>query len=100
MPVRDAVHSTGRSELLSGRDVGRIPFGGLSSDLYWWVSTNLLTIDSSLGRKMKLDRSGVPGEEHLCSASRHKTSPAPACGAVRVQRQWWAASRSSKTDES
>jgi hypothetical protein len=28
---------------LSGRDVGRIPFGGLSSALYWWVSSTLLT---------------------------------------------------------
>lgn len=45
--------------ILSGRDVGRIPFGGLSSDLYWWVSSTLLTVDAPLGRRLNIKNAGV-----------------------------------------
>lgn len=37
---------------LSGRDVGRIPFG-LCNRFTWWLFSNVLTADSRLGRKLK-----------------------------------------------
>jgi len=50
--------ATGRRVWLSGRDVGRIPFG-LGSRLTWWLLSNVLTSDSRLGRKLK--ESGMVG---------------------------------------
>lgn len=43
---------TGRRVWLSGRDVGRIPFG-LGNPFTWWVLGKVLTSDSRLGRKIK-----------------------------------------------
>ena len=43
---------TGRRVLLSGRDVGRIPFG-LGNRFTWWLFRNVLTSESRLGRKLK-----------------------------------------------
>jgi putative flavoprotein involved in K+ transport len=42
---------------LSGRDVGRIPFG-LGNRLTWWLFSNVLTSDSRLGRKFKESTGG------------------------------------------
>jgi putative flavoprotein involved in K+ transport len=44
--------ATGRRVWLSGRDVGRIPFG-LGNRFTWWLFSNVLTSDSRLGRKLK-----------------------------------------------
>ncbi|MDF2703416.1 MAG: portal protein [Rubrobacteraceae bacterium] len=42
----------GRRVWLSGRDVGRIPFG-LGNPFTWWVLGKVLTSDSRFGRKLK-----------------------------------------------
>jgi putative flavoprotein involved in K+ transport len=44
--------SAGRRVRLSGRDVGRIPFG-LGNPFTWWLLGKVLTSDSGLGRKLK-----------------------------------------------
>ena len=44
--------AAGRGVWLSGRDVGRIPFG-LRNPFIWWLIGNVLTSDSRLGRKLK-----------------------------------------------
>ena len=47
----------GRQVWLSGRDVGRIPADRLSrlfgARRYWWFISNVLTIDTPIGRKMQ-----------------------------------------------
>jgi putative flavoprotein involved in K+ transport len=44
--------AAGRRVWLSGRDVGRIPFG-LGNRFTWWLFSNVLTSDSRFGRKLK-----------------------------------------------
>lgn len=44
--------SSGRRVWLSGRDVGRIPFG-FGNRISWWFFDTVLTSDSRLGRKFK-----------------------------------------------
>src|SRR3712207_3761215 len=59
--------AAGRRVWLSGRDVGRIPFG-LSNPLTWWVLGKGLTSDSRLGRK--IEERGTGGGTPLRSEER------------------------------
>ena len=49
---------TGKNVWLAGRDVGQVPANSPVGRLFkgrpiWWIMTNLLTIDTPVGRKMK-----------------------------------------------
>jgi putative flavoprotein involved in K+ transport len=67
-----------RPTYLSGRDTGRVPLG-LGRRGVWWVFSNVLTVDTRPGRKMRMRALG-----HGAPLIRLKPEDVIAAGVERV----------------